>query len=61
MKYEGAHFVEFLRRVIDFPRKNIINPALLNPDFKQLVNAKVAEAAGAKVYLPPDNFFFGLS
>ena len=55
MKYEGVHFVEFLRRLIDFPRRKVIDAR--NPFFFDLVNVKVAETCGAKVHLPTDLMF----
>ena len=53
MKYEGKYFVEFLRRVIDFPRKGVIDPFNRNPNFYELANRRAARAFGAKVVLPP--------
>ena len=44
MKYEGKFFVEFLRRVIDFPRKGLIDPFIANPNFFELVNRRIARA-----------------
>ena len=55
MKFKGEEFVEFLRRVLDYPRREMINPA--DPDFADLVNKSVAKACGAKVYLPPETFY----
>ena len=55
MKYEGVHFVEFLRRLIDFPRRKVIDA--LNPFFFDLVNVKVAETCGAKIHLATDVMF----
>ena len=57
MKYEGKFFVEFLRRVIDFPRKGLIDPFIANPNFFELVNRRIARAYGAKIELPPHTFF----
>ena len=42
MKYEGKYFVEFLRRVIDFPRKGVIDPFNRNPNFYELANRRAA-------------------
>ena len=53
MKYDGKYFVEFLRRVIDFPRKGVIDPFNRNPNFYELANRRAARAFGAKVVLPP--------
>ena len=55
MKFKGEEFVEFFRRVLDYPRKDMINPA--DPDFADLVNKSVAKACGAKVYLPPETYY----
>ena len=55
MKFKGEQFVEFLRRVLDYPRKNMINPE--DPNFSDLVNRSVARACGAKVYLPPETYY----
>ena len=55
MKFKGEEFVEFFRRVLDYPRRDMINPS--DPDFADLVNKSVAKACGAKVYLPPETFY----
>ena len=54
MKFKDAEFIEFFRRVLDFPRRGLLN--IRNPDFLELVNHTVAEAAGAKIYLAPETF-----
>ena len=59
MKYEGRFFIEFLRRVIDFPRRNVIDPFLQNPNFAELVNRRLARAYGATISLP-EGVYFGL-
>ena len=59
MKYEGRYFMEFLRRVIDFPRRNVIDPFNQNPNFAELVNRRLARAYGATVSLP-EGVYFGL-
>ena len=33
MKYEGRFFMEFIRRVIDVPRRSVIDPFHQNPNF----------------------------
>ena len=55
MKFKGAEFVEFLRRVLDFPRREMLNAT--NPDFSELVNKTIATACGAKVQLAPETFY----
>ena len=55
MKYEGAEFVEFLRRVLDFPRKGKLNPD--NPHFEEVLNEHVAQAAGRRIPLKPEIFY----
>ena len=55
MKLKGAEFVEFLRRVLDFPRRDMLNAT--NPDFSELVNKTIATACGAKVQLAPETFY----
>ena len=55
MKFKGEEFVEFFRRVLDYPRKDMINPA--DPDFANLINKSVAKACGAKVYLAPETYY----
>ena len=57
MKYEGRFFMEFLRRVIDFPRRNVIDPFHQNPNFAELVNSRLARAYGASVSLPKGVYF----
>ena len=54
MKFKDVEFIEFFRRVLDFPRRGLLN--IRNPDFLELVNHTVAEAAGAKIYLAPETF-----
>ena len=54
MKFKDLEFIEFFRRVLDFPRRGRLN--IRNPDFLELVNHTVAEAAGAKIYLAPETF-----
>ena len=54
MKFKDLEFIEFFRRVLDFPRRGLLN--IRNPDFLELVNHTVAEAAGAKIYLAPETF-----
>ena len=57
MKYNGRYFVEFLRRVIDFPRKGVIDPSTPSPNFAELVNERIAKAYGARLQLPKGIFF----
>ena len=54
MKYEGKEFVEFFRRILDFPRRGLLSAQ--DPNFMEVINDTVAVAAGAKVYLPPETF-----
>ena len=54
MKYQGKEFVEFIRRVLDFPRRGLLDAA--RPNFFDLINNTVASSAGATVYLPPETF-----
>ena len=49
--------MEFLRRVIDFPRRNVIDPFHPSPNFAELVNSKLARAYGATVSLPKGVYF----
>ena len=58
MSYEGVQFVEFLRRALDFPRRQMIDPH--RPNFQDLLIARVAQACGAKVTLPPE-IYLGIS
>ena len=55
MKFKGAEFVEFLRRVLDYPRRDMLNAT--NPDFSELVNKTIATACGAKVQLAPETYY----
>ena len=55
LNYEGADFVELLTRVLDYPRRDIIDPS--NPDFAQLVNSRIAQSCGAKRHLRPEAFY----
>ena len=55
IKFDGPYFVEFLRRLLDFPRRGVIDPRF--PFFFDLVNEKVAESCGAKIRLPMDKMF----
>ena len=55
MKYEGPEFVEFLRRVLDFPRKGKIDPD--NPNFAEVLNEHKAHASGKRVALKPEVFY----
>ena len=54
MKYKDKEFVEFFRRVLDFPRRGLLNAQ--DPNFMKVINDTVAVAAGAKIYLPPETF-----
>ena len=54
MKYKDKEFVEFFRRVLDFPRRGLLNAQ--DPNFMEVINDTVAVAAGAKIYLPPETF-----
>ena len=54
MEFQGKELVEFFRRVLDFPRRGLLNVRDL--DFLELVNHTVASAAGAKLYLAPETF-----
>ena len=45
LKYRGEDFVEFLRRVLDFPRRGVLN--VRSPDFSDLSNDVIAAAYGA--------------
>ena len=47
MKFKGLEFIEFFRRALDFPKRGLLN--VRDPDFLELVNHTVAEAAGAKI------------
>ena len=58
LNYEGEDFVELLTRVLDYPRRDIVDPS--NPDFTQLVNSRIAQSCGAKRQLRPE-VFYGLS
>ena len=49
--------MEFLRRVIDFPRRNVIDPFHPSPNFAELVNSRLARAYGATVSLPKGVYF----
>ena len=55
MNYDGDDFVELLARVLDWPRKNVIDPE--NPSFANLVNARIAGYCGAKRVLKPEAFY----
>ena len=55
MNYDGDDFVELLARVLDWPRKNVIDPE--NPNFANLVNARIAGYCGAKRVLKPEAFY----
>ena len=55
MKYEGPEFVEFLRGVLDFPRKGKIDPD--NPNFAEVLNEHIAQASGERVALKPEIFY----
>ena len=57
MKYEGQLYIEFLRRVINFPRRNVINPFHPSPNFAELVNSKLAPSYGATASLPKGVYF----
>ena len=54
MKYHGKEFVEFLRRLMDFPRRGLLD--VTNPNFLDLIDNTVASSAGATIYLPPEIF-----
>ena len=54
MKYEGKGFVDFFRRILDFPVRGLLSAQ--DPNFMEVINDAVAVAAGAKVYLPPETF-----
>ena len=45
LKYKEDDFVEFLRRVLDFPRRGVLHVA--SPDFSDLSNEVIAAAYGA--------------
>ena len=45
LKYKEDDFVEFLRRVLDFPRRGVLN--VNSPDFSDLSNEVIAAAYGA--------------
>ena len=55
IKFDGPYFVEFLRRLLDFPRRGVIDPRF--PFFFDLVNEKVAQSCGARLRLPTDKMF----
>ena len=55
MKYEGPEFVEFLRRVLDFPRKGKLIPDI--PNFAEVLNEHIAQASGKRVALKPEIFY----
>ena len=54
MKYKDEEFVEFFRRISDFPRQGLLNAQ--DPSFKEVINDTVTAAADAKIYLPPKMF-----
>ena len=54
MKYKDKEFVEFFRRVLDFPCRGLLNAH--DPNFMEVINDTEAVAAGAKIYLPPETF-----
>ena len=54
MKFQGKEFVEFFRRVLDFPRRGLLNVRDL--DYLELINHTVTSAAGDKLYLAPETF-----
>ena len=58
MGYEGVRYVEFLRRALDFPRRQMIDP--FRPSFQDLLISRGAQACGAKVTLPPE-IYLGIS
>ena len=57
MKYTGEQFVEFLRRVLDFPRRGLLNPN--NPDFSEVLIEPAARQSGTMVKLQPEIYYFG--
>ena len=54
MKYEGKEFVEFFRRILDFPGRGLLSAQ--DPNFIEVINYALAVVAGAKVYLPPETY-----
>ena len=57
MKYREEQFVEFLRRVLDFPRRGLLNPG--NPDFSEVLIEPAARQTGTAVTLHPEIYYFG--
>ena len=57
MQYKDHEFVEFLRRVLDFPRRGLLNPS--NPDFAEVLLAPAAHQTGSTVDLKPEVYYFG--
>ena len=55
LNYEGEEFVELLTRVLDYPRRDIVDPS--NPDFAQSVNLRIAQFCGTKRHLRPEAFY----
>ena len=58
VNYEGEDFVELLTRVLNYSRRDIVDPS--NPVFAQLVNSMIAKSCGAKRHLRPEALY-GLS
>ena len=50
--------MEFLRRALDFPRRQMIDP--FRPSFQDLLISRGAQACGARVTLPPE-IYLGIS
>ena len=55
MSYKGDDFMEFFRRALDYPRKDLFDPR--NPRFENIVNSTIAEAMGGGRHLPTEPFY----
>ena len=55
MSYKGDDFMEFFRRALDYPRKDLFDPR--NPRFENIVNSTIAEAMGGGRHLPAEPFY----
>ena len=57
LKYKDQQFLEFLRRVMDFPRRGLLNPS--NPDFSEVLIEPTARQTGTSIELEPELYYFG--
>ena len=55
MSYKGDDFMEFFRRALDYPRKDLFDPR--NPRFENIVNSTIAEAIGGGRHLSTEPFY----